>query len=500
MPVDRRSGILLHPSSLPGRFGVGEFGPAAIEWLDFLAAAEQSVWQMLPLNPVGADGCPYQTCSTLAGSPLYVSVERLRDEGLLTAADLAAVPALPPDTADYPAASAVKANLLARAYAVFTPTAASEAFAREQAWWLDDYARYMTLRERHGGPWTSWPAPLARRDPDALARLDDAERGRLDYYRFEQYLFASHFAAVRDHAHRLGIGLIGDVAMFTGTDSCETWAAPELFQLDAAGHPTAVAGFPPDEFSADGQVWGNALYRWELMAEDHYAWWVDRIRRMTQLYDMIRLDHFRGFLRYWAVPVGRPASAGQWRDGPGPSLFQAVRKELGEVAMLAEDLGPASAQVQQLRIDAGIPGMRLLQFAFAGDENQHLPHHYPTDCVAYTGTHDNDTTLGWWEESSADQRLRVGRYLGDVSDGICWSMARAVFASVARLAVLPLQDVLELGASARMNVPGQAEGSWRWRFRMEALTPGLEFRLRRLTETYGRDRRASRRRARGFTG
>ncbi|MEW2383587.1 4-alpha-glucanotransferase [Micromonospora sp. NPDC047707] len=498
--LTRRSGILLHPSSLPGRYGVGELGPAAEEWLEFLAAAEQSVWQLLPLNPVGAEGCPYQSPATLAGSPLYVSVDRLCDDGLLDAADLAAEPELPGERVDYPGALAVKRRLLARAHAAFTPTADYRAFCRDQAGWLDDYARFMVLRDRHGGPWTRWPGPLARRDPAALARLDESAADDLDRYRFEQYLFARHFGAVRARAAALGVELIGDIAMFPGVDSVETWSRPDLFDLDADGRPVAVAGFPPDEFSHEGQVWGNALYRWDRMAADDFAWWVARVRRMTEWYDMVRLDHFRGFLRYWAVPVPGRAGDGSWRDGPGLALFQRLRKDLGEVTLLAEDLGPASAEVQHLRVDAGIPGMRLVQFAFGGDENQHLPHHHPVDCVAYPGTHDNDTTLGWWAERSADERSRVERYLGGIADGICWSMARAVFGSVAYLAVLPVQDLLELGSEARLNVPGRADGNWTWRLPPRALSPGLEFRLRRLTETYGRDRRAASRRPSGFTG
>ncbi len=500
MAPTRRCGILMHPSSMPGRYGTGEFGPQAIEWLEFLSAAEQTVWQMLPLNPVGADGCPYQSYSTFAGSPLYISVDRLVDDGLLSATDLAGVPELPPDTVDYAAADAIKRRLLAKAYANFTPTPDCARFLAEQSWWLDDYALYMTLRSRYGGDWTRWPAPLAARDPDALAHLAEDARQDIDYFRFEQFTFATHYAATRAEAQALGIEIIGDVAMFVAVDSAELWSGRHHFQLDAGGRPTTVAGFPPDEFSTEGQVWGNALYRWDALAADDYGWWVARLRRMAEQFDMLRLDHFRGFVRYWAVPVHGKATEGEWQDGPGPDLFRAVRKALGEIALLAEDLGPASAEVQALRADAGIPGMRLLQFAFAGDENQHLPHHYGIDCVAYTGTHDNDTTLGWWEQASAEERSRIERYLGGLTDGICGAMARAVYASVAALAVLPLQDVLQLGSHARLNTPGRRDGNWRWRYDPRALTPGLEFRLRRLAETYGRDRRAPTRRARGFTG
>lgn len=499
MSPARRSGVLLHPSCLPGRYGVGEFGPEAVEFIEFLAAAEQTVWQLLPLNPVDADGCPYQSYATLAGNPLFISVDRLLDMGLLSRTDLADVPELPAGVADYPAATAIKERLLARAFANFSPTPDSERFVREQSWWLDDYAHYMALRRRFGWEWTRWPEPLARREPDALARSAEESAGRIAYHRFEQYVFGAHYAAVRRQAHARGVEILGDVAMYVGLHSADVWANPQLFQLDADGTPTAVAGFPPDEFSQDGQVWGNALYRWDTMAAEDYRWWIDRIRRMQDLFDIVRLDHFRGFLDYWAVPVPGNATQGHWEKGPGVDLFRAVRKELADVRLVAEDLGPASAAVQQLRVDAGAAGMRLLQFGFSGDENQHLPHHYPVDCVAYTGTHDNDTTAGWWETATAEERERVESYLGGLPDGICWSAARAVFGSVARLAVLPLQDVLQLGSSARMNTPGRADGNWQWRYEPRALTPGVEFRLRRLTETYGRDRLAERRRARGFT-
>ncbi|MBV1850540.1 4-alpha-glucanotransferase [Catellatospora tritici] len=499
MSLIRRSGLLLHPTSLPGRYGIGEFGPAAVDWLEFLAGAEQSVWQMLPLNPVNRVGCPYQSYAALAGNPLLISVDRLLDAGLLSRADLADIPDLSDGPVDYAAAAAVKDRLLTRAFANFTPTAESDRFATEQSWWLDDYAHFMALRRRHGKAWTEWPAALAVRVPDALARSTHELARELDFFRFEQYLFATHYAQVRDRARELGIEILGDLAMYVSPKSVDVWARPDLFQVDAAGRPTALAGFPPDAYSRESQVWGNALYRWDALAAEDYRWWVDRFRRMQDLCDSVRLDHFHGFHRYWAVPVSRDAARGRWEDGPGTDLFTAVRKELPDLDMIAEDVGPMSAEVQRMRIDAGIPGMRLLQFAFSGDENQYLPHRYPVDCVAYTGTHDNDTTAGWWDTATVDHRERAERYLGGVPDGICWSAARAVFASVAYLAVLPVQDVLQLGSDARMNTPGRTEGNWQWRLDPRSLTPGVEFRLRRLTELYGRDRTAAQRYAPEFT-
>ncbi|MFD7923257.1 4-alpha-glucanotransferase [Streptomyces sp. NPDC059740] len=499
MMDERRAGVLLHPSSLPGPYGTGEFGPAAVEWLEFLAGAEQTVWQMLPLHPVGESGCPYQTFSVLAGNPLFVSVDWLREAGLVDRGDLAGLPRCPPDRVSYPTAARIKEQLLTRAHANFTHTADSLAFCEEQAWWLEDYARHTVLRRRHGPDRGGWPPSLARREADAVARFDAEAASELSQVRFEQYVYARHFAAVRRRAAELGVRLLGDLSMFPAVDSAEVWTRPELFQLDPDGSPTAVAGFPPDEFSGEGQVWGNALYRWKALAEERYAWWADRVGLAARQFDAVRLDHFRGFHRYWAVPVPGRAADGHWEEGPGTGLFDALRERIGDFPLVAEDLGPASPEVQRLRAAAGIPGMRLLQFAFSGDENQHLPHHHTPDCVAYTGTHDNDTTAGWWAGASAGERERAERYLGHVGDDICGAAMRAVHGSPARLAVLPLQDVLRLDSSARLNLPGRAEDNWTWRYDRRSLTPGLEFRLRQLTETYGRDRRAARRRARGFS-
>lgn len=493
MSTRRRSGILLHPTSLPGRYGIGEFGAEAEEFLEFLAAADQAVWQMLPLGPVGPDGCPYQSCSALAGNPLLISVDRLLDAGLLDRAQLGGRPELPADAVDYDRVGRLKSGLLAAAYRNFSSTVDSVEFERREAWWLDDYALYAALSDHYGTPWQRWPAELAHREPGALAAAAERHRDAVAYRKFEQYLFDVHFGAVRDRARTLGVEIMGDVGMFMGTDSADVWSRPELYQLDREGRPSAVAGFPPDEFSREGQVWGNALYRWSAGSEA-YDWWIARLRRALDLFDILRLDHFRGFHRYWAVPVPGLATEGWWEDGPGAGFFAAVRAALGPVQLVAEDLGPISAEVQKLRADAGITGMRVLQFAFGGDENPHLPHHHRTDCAVYTGTHDNDTTLGWWAESTAERCGHVERYLGGPVEDAAWSMIRLAFASVADTAIVPMQDVLRLGSTARMNTPGRSTGNWAWRLRENAIRPTTEFALKKLTTTYGRDPGAVRRR------
>lgn len=500
----RRSGILLHPTSLPGRYGIGEFGTEAEEFLEFLAAAEQSVWQVLPLGPAGPDGCPYQSCSALAGNPLLISVDKLVEAGLLDRGDLASVETDPatadPGRVHHGAVAQLKSGLLATAYRNFSPTPDSAEFERREAWWLDDYALYTALRRHHGTAWNRWPAGLAHRDPGELATAAHRHRDAVSYHKFEQYLFDLHFRAIRDRAQALGIELMGDVAMFMALDSADVWARPDLYQLDGAGQPNAVAGFPPDVFSRSGQVWGNVLYRWTASAREEHSWWIARLRRAHDLFDILRLDHFRGFHRYWAVPVPGQATEGWWEDGPGAGFFAAVRAALGPVRLVAEDLGPISAEVQKLRTDAGIAGMRVLQFAFAGDENPHLPHRHRDDCVVYPGTHDNDTAIGWWEGSTAEVRDQVTRYLGRAGDDISGELIRLALASVAGTAIIPMQDVLRLGPDARMNTPGRAGGNWAWRYEERALRPTMEFALKKLTTTYGRAPGAARRRPAGTTG
>lgn len=495
MSPRRRAGVLLHPSSLPGPYGIGELGPAASEFVDFLAASDQQVWQMLPLVPVDEEGCPYQSCSSFAGDPLLISVDGLLDAGMVDRAEIAVLPRLPGHTVDHPRAAEIKSALLGAAHRDAGRSMEFDRFREREGHWLDDYALYRALSQEHGPCWARWPVELAEHRPAALHRFAAEHTRRVDYFRFEQFVFAGQLDALRARAHSAGVQIMGDIAMFVGVDSADVWAHRELFQVDDRGVARAVAGFPPDVFSRHGQVWGNALYSWDALADTGFGWWIDRLRRAHDMFDIVRLDHFRGFWRYWSVPARAAATDGHWEDGPGLDLFTAISAGLGACELVAEDLGPVTPDVQRLRRDAGIAGMRVLQFAFGGDENPHLPHHIEPDAVVYTGTHDNDTTLGWWESSTMDTRDRVSRYLGHRAEDvdICGEFARLAFATRAGLAVLPMQDVLRLGSEARMNTPGRREGNWRWRLAPSAIRPTTEFALKTLTTTYGRDPNAEQR-------
>ncbi|HEX5503681.1 MAG TPA: 4-alpha-glucanotransferase [Thermomicrobiales bacterium] len=485
---ERASGVLLHPTSLPGPYGVGELGPAAVAFLDFLAAAGQRLWQVLPLGPTAEGDSPYTSPSAFAGNPLLVSVARLRDDGLLDRADLADAPAFPTKVVAYEAVRPYKEGLLRRAHARFRPDAAFRAFAAREGAWLDDYALFAALRARHGGAhWWDWEPPLARRKPAALARARRALADELGFQRFVQYRFCADYAALRRAARARGIRLIGDLPIFVARDSADVWAHPDLFLLDADGAPTAVAGVPPDYYSATGQLWGNPLYRWDAMARDGYAWWTARLRAALALYDLVRLDHFRGFEAYWAVPAGAETAAnGRWVAGPRDDFFDAARAALGGLPFIAEDLGLITPEVHALRERVGLPGMKVLQFAFSDPDSPYLPHTFTPDCVVYTGTHDNDTTRGWWAAADDAERAFARRYLGRDGADIAWDLIRLAFGSVAALAVVPLQDVLDLGSAARMNTPGVPTGNWAWRCPPGALTPALAARLRDLATVYGR--------------
>jgi 4-alpha-glucanotransferase len=502
---DRRAGILLHPTSLPAPHGVGDLGPAAHAFAGWLATAGQRVWQVLPLGPTGYGDSPYQALSSRAGNPLLVSLEVLRDEGWLEASDLAGAPDAP-GTADYERAGPWKRARLSRAAERFrerAPAAARddlEAFRSREAAWLDDYALFAALKEAHGGlPWTRWDPPLARRDPAALRAARAQHARAIVEHVFAQWCFARQWAALRARCRTAGITILGDLPIYVAHDSAEVWTRRELFLLDAGGEPTSVAGVPPDYFSATGQLWGNPLWDWEAVTRDGWAFWIDRVRATLALVDRVRLDHFRGFEAYWAVPAGAAdARDGRWVRGPGFALFEALERALGPLPFVAENLGVITPEVEALRRRFGFPGMAILQFAF-GDDPQapsFRPHNYERDTVAYTGTHDNDTLAAWWEggagasvrtdEAVAREKAFAREYLGAEGPDLPWAMIRAVTASVADAAVVPLQDALGLGAEARMNRPATLGGNWRWRFRAEDLSPALAARLRRLAAVYGR--------------
>ncbi len=490
MTRGRASGLLLHPTSLPGPGPCGDLGAGAHGFVDFLAEAGQRLWQVLPLGPTGHGDSPYQSFSAFAGNPLLVSTERLVEEGLLARGEVP--PAPPPGPAcDYGAAHERARRLgpmLARGLAGHRLRDDFEAFRRGTPW-LDDFTLYLALREAHGhAPWPRWPEALRAREPAALAEARRSLAGALEAHAALQWAFDRQWCALRAHARARGVALLGDAPIFVAHDSTDVWAQRELFDLDAGGAPRVVAGVPPDYFSATGQLWGNPLYRWEAHAATGFAWWRARAAALLRWLDLVRLDHFIGFVRHWEVPAGgADARAGRWRPGPGEPLFRALERELGGLPFVAEDLGETGPDVEALRDRLGLPGMRVLQFAFTGEpDHPFLPHRHPAHAVVYTGTHDNDTTLGWWRGLDEATRLRVRAALGGSAGDVAWDLLRFGLASPADTFVAPVQDVLSLGSEARLNTPGVAAGNWTWRLVAGQLTPGLAARLREATRAAGR--------------
>jgi len=495
MPFPRRSGVLLHPTSLPGPYGVGELGREAVAWLDFLEQAGQRLWQVMPLGPTGYGDSPYQSFSSFAGNHYLIAVEELVAEGWLEAGELAPLAALPRERVDYGALIPAKLALLERAAGRFEERATAAqraelgAFREAEAGWLADYALFMALKEAHGGAaWSDWEPELRGREPGALARARREAAAGVRKHETWQFWFFRQWRRLREQAHARGIQVIGDVPIFVALDSADAWAAPELFHFDAQGRPTVVAGVPPDYFSATGQRWGNPLYDWEAMARDGYRWWVERVRATLALVDIVRIDHFRGFAAYWEIPAAEPTAVnGRWVQGPGQALFTALTEALGALPVIAEDLGVITPDVDELRRANGLPGMKVLQFAFAGDaDDPYLPHNYERECVVYTGTHDNDTTAGWYAQAPEAERDLVRRYLARDDRNVAWELLRLAQASVADTAIAPLQDVLGLGSEARMNTPGTAGGNWTWRFAWEDVPHWVAPQLRELATLYGR--------------
>lgn len=497
----RSSGILLHPTSLPGTWGIGDFGAAAYQFVDFLVSAGQSLWQILPLNPTGFGDSPYQSPSAFAGNQLLISPDKLLEDGLLQREDLydesgQPVQTFSPDNVDYDAVSEFKWPLLRKSFALFRGGAApahQEGFARfcqEQADWLNDYALFISIKDqRDGASLDTWDKDIRLRDPAALERLGKELADEIEFRKYVQYLFFDQWFKLKNYANERGIKIIGDAPIFVAYDSAEVWANEELFYLDENGKPVAVAGVPPDFFSSTGQRWGNPLYRWEVMAQRKYAWWVRRIKFTLTTVDILRLDHFRGFEAYWEVPASEDTAInGRWVPGPGAALFERLNEELGELPIIAEDLGIITEEVEALRDQFHLPGMKVLQFAFGDDStNPYLPHNYDSpNVVVYTGTHDNDTTLGWYNSLGEEEKLKVRNYVAHDGSDIAWYVMRCAYSSIADMAVVPLQDPLRLGNEARMNVPGVTGGNWDWRFRAEMLTPQLAEEMRNMTATYRR--------------
>ncbi len=495
MPFSRASGILLHPTSLPARGGIGDLGPSAYAFADFLAASRQGLWQVLPLGPVGFGDSPYSSTSAFAGNPLLISLERLAERGWIGQDRLNSVPNSD-GPVDYNTVFHQKLPVLFEAARNFVRTASANArsrftaFCHQNQWWLDDFVLFDGLRSRFKlQSWNEWPRELAQRDASAIKNAREEMREDLDVRRVVQFFFFEQWKALRSYCASHSIRVAGDMAIFVNFDSTDVWTHPDLFRLTPELSPEVIAGVPPDFFSKDGQRWGNPLYRWDVMRDQGYSWWIDRMRWLTQNFDYIRLDHFRGFSQFWEIAADEPTAInGRWVDGPKDDLFMKLREALGGLPFFAEDLGYITDDVHELRKRLDIPGMAVLQFGF-GDKgaHAHLPHMFTSEKVVYTGTHDNDTSLGWWKSSATPhEREQLQAYLGHIDNGINWAMIRAASVSVASLCVIPLQDALGLGSEARMNIPSQGQGNWRWRFSASSLQPELSKKLATLTEVTDR--------------
>ncbi|MBI5767694.1 MAG: 4-alpha-glucanotransferase [Verrucomicrobia bacterium] len=502
--VTRSAGVLAHVSSLPGDYGIGNLGPAARRFVDFLAEAGVRHWQICPIGPTGYGDSPYQLFSGRAGNPYFIDLGELLADGLLTEADLATLRQLPGDRVDYGWLYHDFWTVLARAYDRFAARGADEvdglgslaAFRQRHAGWLEPFTEFMALKAHFGGePWPAWPAEFREWSPRLAAALPPEARREAGRHAFYQYLFFGQWERLRRHAAARGVGIIGDVPIFVALDSADTWQNRAVFRLDPHGQPLAVAGVPPDYFSAEGQLWGNPLYDWEQLARTGYAWWIDRLRAAFELYDIIRLDHFRGFDTYWEIPAeASSARTGRWRQGPGLAFFEAVRRQLPQARLIAEDLGYIGPDVVALRRAAGLPGMKIVQFAYGHDANNvNLPHFYPPDSVAYTGTHDNLTTRGWLEGLTPPYAEKVGEYFHLNGARSAWPIIRVALATPSRLAVVPMQDLLDLPAEATLNRPGTTDGNWQWRFtaaQLASLAGDKTARLRHWIDLY--DRRGDR--------
>ncbi len=490
----RGSGILLHPTSLPGPDGIGDLGDGAYRFVDWLAQAQQRYWQVMPLVPTGYGDSPYAAPSAFAGNPLLISLDILIGDGLLDPHAFRNTP-FNENVVNYGGARTQKERALRAAFQRFDEREPGDldrefkAFRKAEAWWLDDFCLFIALKEEHGGgPWSDWPDEIKRRKPSAMKAARERLSAEIRYHAFCQWLFRRQWYALRVYANERNVRIIGDIPIFVAFDSADVWSHPGLFRLDEQLNPVVVAGVPPDYFSRDGQRWGNPLYEWSAMAADGYAWWISRFRALLALVDVVRIDHFRGFAANWSVPASAPTAAeGRWERGPGRELFDAVVGKLGTVPIIVEDLGLITPDVVALREELGLPGMAVLQFAFDGDpHNAYLPHSLERNSVVYTGTHDNQTTVGWFQSMPEHVRTEVLAYLGRDGSDIAWDFIRAALNSPAIMAIIPMQDVLRRGDDARMNTPGRPDGNWTWRMRWTDLNAGLADGLGLLTHLSGR--------------
>jgi 4-alpha-glucanotransferase len=497
MPFPRSSGILLHPTSFPSRFGIGDLGLEAYRFIDFLRETAQSYWQILPLGPTGYGNSPYASYSAMAGNPLLISPEKLRDEGLLSDEDFVNIPEFPFQKVDYDLVIQTKVPLLKKACENFrahaTPLQQTEftGFCDSKAYWLEDFALFMALKDTHEGTsWHTWEPELVKRDPEALDQARRRLTGEIYYHKFTQYEFFRQWSQIKTYANMSGIHIIGDIPIYVAHDSADVWGHPDIFRLDEeTGEAALMAGVPPDYFSATGQLWGNPVYDWEALEKQEFSWWIGRFEAMLDYIDVIRIDHFRGFEAYWAVEKGEETAVkGEWKKAPGELLFDKVKQKLGRLPVMAEDLGVITPEVEALRDKYEFPGMKILQFAFSADaSNPFLPFNFARNCVVYTGTHDNDTTIGWFNKASDYEKQQLLSYLGGTSsEGIHWDLIRLAMTSVANQAIIPLQDILGLDTDARMNYPSKAEGNWDWRYQPSVFTQELSERLKNLSIITGR--------------
>jgi 4-alpha-glucanotransferase len=495
MKQNRASGIILHPTSLPGPDGIGDLGPEAYRWIDFLSRTGTQFWQILPLGPTGYGDSPYQCFSAIAGNPYLISTTILLDQGLLTKDDLAERPHFPSERVDYGPVIQWKIKIFSKSFQNFQSKSfkslkrAFEAYKIEQSDWLEPFATFMAIKQEHGNVgWNEWPEAYRKRDSKTLETFKKDHANVIEFQSYLQFLFNQQWQALRTYAHKKDIQIIGDIPIFVAYDSADVWGHKDLFYLDEEGLPEVVAGVPPDYFSETGQLWGNPLYRWDVHKKDGYAWWLKRIRAVLNQVDIIRLDHFRGFEAYWEIPYGNDtAEIGLWVKGPAHDFFKTIKEKLGELPIIAEDLGVITEGVTKLRDDFNLPGMKILQFAFASDpDDDFLPHNYTVNCVAYTGSHDNNTTRGWYDHAPERERDFCRRYLARSGNDIAWSLVRVLWRSVAAWVLAPMQDFLSLGNWARMNYPGNPSGNWNWRMHPDAIDEELIQRLYETNYLYGR--------------
>lgn len=493
--MKRASGILLPIASLPSRYGIGTFSRCAYDFVDFLERAGQRYWQILPLGPTGYGDSPYQSFSTFAGNPYFIDLDQLAEEGLLSEEECEAIDAQEDGQyIDYQKLYETRFDILRKAYerSSLAEKPEYQDFLEENKEWLEDYCLFMAVKDWFGGKsFAEWDEDIRLRRPEAVERFRELLAEEIDFYRFQQFYFQKQWYRLKKYANSHGVEIIGDIPIYVAFDSADTWSEPALFQFDENGTPSAISGCPPDGFSATGQVWGNPLYDWEYHEKTGYAWWIKRMRRCFRLYDIVRVDHFRGFDEYFSIPYGQDtAQGGHWAKGPGIALFHALQKELGETRIIAEDLGFLTDSVIRFVRDTGYPGMKVLEFAFdSREESNYLPHTYTQNCVAYTGTHDNQTVVGWFRSLPEEDYRMAVRYLDlkrEDENEINWKMIRTVLASVADTVIIPIQDYLGLDDAARINTPSKLGGNWIWRMKKNALTEEMEKKIRELTELYGR--------------